>query len=638
MKMYYKRIAGLLLLAVLMVTISCKEDEVPVVGISSVDVTSAYPLDDVTLEGTNFSTVQFVFVGNRQATFQLDGDVLTFQVPEGSVPGMNTVTLAMVDNYRVTTQLEVLVRPTPVIQTISPSAAAAGQNVTIAGSSLDNLEIVTIGEVQANVVSNTANELVITVPAGLPANTPAAIKIVTQGGETTSESTFFVGENLVVNGELEAGSGDDFDNWGKWNGGAGMTATTGDAYTGRALKAVAVGGDAWRSQFVSDPVPTQVGVEYTLMIWIKGEQGTPGVGGNIRFSTNPSAQYSGNYDITGEWQQVLWTFTANEAATRVVLDLGVIQDAVYFVDNITFVATGNAGASNELDNSGFENGLTGWEVLNGNIEISTEDANGGSNSVKVSPAAGNPWDTQMAANGVPLNFGGMYEVKLWAKAAGPGGVMRVSVSQYDGNGADYFYGADVNLTEEWAEYTWTFEVTNDLPTHRLVLDMGAGSQVFYVDDVTLTEVITAPVENLIANGSFEDDLTDWEVLNGTIEVSTDDANDGSKSVLVSPGGGNPWDTQMAATGIELTFEGTYQVTLWAKGTGPGAVMRISMSQYDGNGADYFYGDDIAITEEWAEYTWTIEVTNDLPTHRLVLDMGAGTQAFYVDNITLTEQE
>lgn len=632
----------LAIMAILVAANSCKDEEIPMVQVNNQDVTAAYPGDDVTIEGTNFNTVQFVFVGNRQATFQLDGDVITYQVPDASTPGLNTVTLAMVDNYRVTTELEVLVRPVPVIHTITPSAAAVGETVTIEGVSLNNLESVTVADVEATVdaSASTAEKLVFTVPSGVANNTMAPIKIVTTGGETVSESTFYAGSNLLLNGTLEEGEGDEFTNWGKWNGGEGMTATTNatEAYSGRGIRVEAAGGDAWRTQFVSDPAATVVGVEYTAIAWVKGAQGTTGVGGSIRYSTNANAGalYGPDATITADWQQVSWTFTANDPATRLVLDMGVTDGAVYFVDNITLVATGIAGPTNELTNGGFEDGLTGWEVLNGAIEVTNAEANGGSNSVQVSPAGGNPWDTQMASDGMELIFGATYEVTLWAKGAGPGGIMRVSASQYDGNGADYFYGADVNVTEEWAEYSWTFEVGQDLETHRLVLDMGVGSQVIYVDDISLKEVVETQPQNLIANGSFEDELTDWEILNGTIELSTADAQDGANSVFVTPAAGNPWDTQMAATGIPLTFEGTYEVRLWAKATAAGGIMRVSASQYDGNGADYFYGDDVNLTEEWAEYVWTFEVGQDLETHRLVIDMGVGAVPFYLDNITLTE--
>ncbi len=234
-------IFSLLAITIVFSISSCEEDEGTVgnVEIMNMNTNSAFPLEDVTIEGAGFNTVQFVFVGTRQATFQLEGNTLTFQVPQSASPGMNTVTLAMANNYRVTTEIEVLVRPIPVINTISPSAANTGEQVTIKGISLGNVETVTVGGVEAEIVSAEVEELVFTIPAGLPANLPAVINLVSSGGEASSESIFYVGENLIANSTLEQGDGDNFINWGKFNGADLLTATTaeGEAYAGRTLRA-----------------------------------------------------------------------------------------------------------------------------------------------------------------------------------------------------------------------------------------------------------------------------------------------------------------------------------------------------------------------------------------------------------------
>ena len=336
------RFLGLILTAIVLVfATGCEQDDsVPEVVITSVEPDVIHPGDQVNLQGNNFSEVLFVFLDKDQIPFQLDGDIITVTIPSsGGSIGEKTLTLVMPNGYIVTSDISVVPRPFPVIEAISPSAAQEGEEVTITGTSLDNLQSVYIGDVEANVVSSTATELKITVPSGLEENIPAQIRIVTNGGEATSSGKFFVGDNLLLNGDLESGEGVDFSNWGKWNGGDGLTATTSEdqGYFGRSLRAVAVGGDAWRTQFVSDPVDTEVGVEYTLSMWIRAEPGSPGDGGNIRFSTNPDALYSGNYNITSEWQQIEWQLTAHSTMTRIVLDLAAIENAVYFVDYLIFI-------------------------------------------------------------------------------------------------------------------------------------------------------------------------------------------------------------------------------------------------------------------------------------------------------------
>src|SRR5690606_27252288 len=149
------------------------------------------------------------------------------------------------------------------------------------------------------------------------------------------------GENLLLNNGFEEGAGDDFTNWTKMNGPDLLTATTvaEEIRNGsRALRAVGFGGDAWRTQLGSDAVETEVNANYVASMWIKAQAGSPGVGGTVRFSTAPNALYGPDFTITTEWQKVEWPFTANEAATQLILDLGFVANAVYFIDDVEVVA------------------------------------------------------------------------------------------------------------------------------------------------------------------------------------------------------------------------------------------------------------------------------------------------------------
>lgn len=492
-----KKIYNIILFSILCLSIfmaGCKEEEVINVEVSNVEVSSAFPLDDVTITGENFNLVQFVFVGTRQATFQLEGNTLTFQVPQSVSAGMNTVTLAMAGTQRVQFELEVMFRPIPVINTISPSAANTGEQVTITGVSLASVETVTVGGVSAEIVSADAEELVFTIPAGLPSNLPAVINLVSSGGEASSESIFYVGENLIANSTFEQGDGDDFTNWGKFNGADLLTATTaeGEAYAGRSLKAEAFGGDAWRTQFVSDAATTQVGVEYILYMWIKAESAT----GSMRFSTTPSAQYSGDYEISTEWQQIEWVFTANEPATQIALDMGLIEGAVYYVDNVTLIETGAAEPqpTDIILNGGFELGdgdeFTNWNKFNGNDLLTATTADGevrsGSRALRAVGFGQDPWRTQFASDAMETIVGVEYTATIWIKgedgSPGVGGSIRMSTQ---GNG-DAQYQGDVSVTDEWQEVAWTF-TANGTET-VLVLDLGATlDAVYFIDDISLLE-------------------------------------------------------------------------------------------------------------------------------------------------------
>ncbi|MCB9286667.1 MAG: carbohydrate binding domain-containing protein [Lewinellaceae bacterium] len=650
----------ILFIGALAITGCNKDDEIgPTVTIASLSPDPVFQGDPVTISGDNLNTVQHVFFNQQEADFTLNGSSLEVTTPLNADVGPNVVTLAMKNNYRVTGSITVELIPTPVIQSFD-AWVPIGEELLITGTSLDNNTVVTIDGTEASIKSNTGTEMVVTVPAGIPDDRPLEVEITTSYGSTTTPTPFFARENLLYNGQLELGSGDEFDGWEKLNGGDGMTEVTGeDAFGGgRSMRVVGAASNPWNTQLASTPVQLDYQAEYTIIFYAKAEA----EGAVMRVS---QSQYDGNgadyfygpdTELATEWKGYSFTLTVGKDLPehRTVFDMGA-TNVPFLIDHMALVPgrvdlSGVTGeAPEQLTNGGFEDGLASWELLNGTIELTTEDVHCGAQAIKITPGGGNPWDQQMAADAIPLIFENQYEIRLWAKGAGPGAVMRVSCSRYNGgNGDDYFYGDDINITEEWAEYKWVFTVGKDIPDgHHLVLDMGAGSQAFYVDDVSLREY--REPENILPDGGFEngiypsgspDGVASWQLLNGSIEITTN-ANEvfsGNQAIKITPGGGNPWDQQLAADVVPLVYEGRYGIKLMAKAETAGAVMRVSCSRYNGgNGDDYFYGDDITITEEWAEYSWEFTVGKDIPDgHHLVLDMGAGSEVFFVDDVVLYE--
>ncbi len=487
--------------------VGCNDDDTfEQVSIVSVSPNEIFPGDEVTLEGENFNEVLFVFLNNDQVSYQLNGNIISFLTPTNGGVGERTVTLVMPDGYIVTTEITIVPRPFPIIEAVSTNAAQEGEQVTLRGTSLDNVESVTIGEVEASVVSSTATELVITVPAGVPENVASTILVVTNGGEATAPGNFYVGQNLVLNGGFELGDGDDFTNWSKFNGADLMTATTasGEAYFDRSLRAVGFGGDAWRTQLASDPAAMQVGVEYTLSMLIKAEAGSPGDGGNIRFSTNPDALYSGNYNITSEWQQIEWVFTANADPARVVLDLGVVENAVYFIDNVTLIATGsgtpppppiNINGSFEESDLGVADNINGWGGLNGanaSGEVTDEESHDGDKSVKmtINAIGSNPWDIQPTSNMTVVD-GETYNLSVWFKGTGISN-MKIAIDQGGDPGWAEWGNPEQSFQDNaWTEvnYDFTADTTNSNDGNaRFAISMsydGNVGGVIYIDDLVV---------------------------------------------------------------------------------------------------------------------------------------------------------
>ena len=136
-------------------------------------------------------------------------------------------------------------------------------------------------------------------------------------------------DSLILNGGLEEGEGDDFTNWGKYNGGDRMTATD-DALGGsRAMKVSNdAAGNAWDAQFVSDAATTEVDATYVASFWGKGT-------GTVRFSTKPdaTAKYGPDYVLTSDWVKYSFEFIANEPSTNISLDMGAAI-GTFIIDDI----------------------------------------------------------------------------------------------------------------------------------------------------------------------------------------------------------------------------------------------------------------------------------------------------------------
>ncbi|MEH0153390.1 glycan-binding surface protein [Limibacter armeniacum] len=211
-----KRYNIMMLVAFLMLfmLVSCEEDVTDNVGqISEVMPSEAYPRESIVLKGSNFGDVQYVFFRELSVEFTNSGNEIKFDIPHGSVSGEGKITLAYMNNLRVTAS--VLVKPSadPIFTSITSTAAMPGSNVTITGSSLGQATEVSINGTAASIVSNSDTELTFSVPSGVT-DSKGQIKVVTVAGENTTEYTFYVGKEVLV----DDFDGNGFGGWGSMGG------------------------------------------------------------------------------------------------------------------------------------------------------------------------------------------------------------------------------------------------------------------------------------------------------------------------------------------------------------------------------------------------------------------------------------
>jgi len=150
-------------------------------------------------------------------------------------------------------------------------------------------------------------------------------------------------------------------------------------------------------------------------------------------------------------------------------------------------------------NIGFESGLTNWSIFNTNgatITASTAagDARTGAGCMKVvNPTAqtGNQWKVQVSSAAFNTTPGKQYVISYYVKAASPGGSIRLSTGPTSAQ-----YQGDQTIGTTYQLISW--QILANLSSTTFLFDMGQVANTYYIDDVSVKEVIVAPTGAAVA--------------------------------------------------------------------------------------------------------------------------------------------
>lgn len=155
------------------------------------------PGDEITVTGTDLANATRVsFNGIAGSITSNTGTSLVTTVPEGATTGKISIetaggTAVSGDSF------EVIIIGAPVVNSIAPRSAEAGQNVTLTGSDMATVSEVSVGGVSGTIVSTSDTEVVFTLgdsPLGL-----SPIQVTSNGGSSTTNvetNVFYVIELL----------------------------------------------------------------------------------------------------------------------------------------------------------------------------------------------------------------------------------------------------------------------------------------------------------------------------------------------------------------------------------------------------------------------------------------------------------
>lgn len=296
----------------------------------------------------------------------------------------------------------------------------------------------------------------------------------------------------------------------------------------------------------------------------------------------------------------------------------------------------SALSQNMITNGDFESGTTGWYNMNSNGSVASftlatgTDAYKGTNSLKidVTTLGTNAWDIQSLNGAWASVKGTSYTLTFWAKSAVDGQSFKM-VQQVGSSYSEKTF----KLTTSYTQYTWTFTAGENALEFKLQFP-ALGT--FYIDEIAIPTPSTGTTSssNMVANGNFEADFTNWQNLStptgNTFSIVTGtDAAEGNKAmkVVVAQAGTNPWDVQSIHSGWSSVKGTSYTVTFYGKAATDGAKIKILQQNTT------YSSKDISLTTTYTKYSWTFSAQEDGLMVRFNFPE-AGT--FYLDDIFIAD--
>lgn len=244
-------------------------------------------------------------------------------------------------------------------------------------------------------------------------------------------------------------------------------------------------------------------------------------------------------------------------------------------------------ATELLANPGFETGtLSNWSTFNaqnGSTVTATSTAGEirtGAKAMKVVANVGEPanqWKVQIASDLFNTVSGTQYTVAYYVKAASGTGSIRLS-TQTSGGGSAQYQGDQSIPSSGFTLITWT--ITANSPQTRILFDMGAAVNTYFIDDVSVKEVVVAPTGPQIANkldialGDFITTIVNryktkvkaWDVVNELL-----DDNGNLRNNANSPSTASDWFVWSQYLGRDYAFKAFN----YAAAADPAAILFIN---------------------------------------------------------------
>ena len=487
---------------------------------------------------------------------------------------------------------------------------------------------------------------------------------------------FAAAETTIANADFEAGTvGSLPTNWKAYDSTKQAVISNTDAHNGSQSAIL-----AWRNQrfVLYQDVAVEKNYSYTVTFWYRSlrTSSSQGTTVNYTFGAYDTAAKGnvlgsgGTYidaaatEVTtdyhnGSWTQMTYTFESGSATTARLGFAGASSSSTFtaadghvLIDDLTIVGTpiggGDEGGDGEdqgeaVYTDDFEAGIDGWSGGgDGTVELvqaadlPVANPNGGNNAMKITSVYYNYFSDQ-ASFKVERDTDYIFTFDILSGSAGR--PVKAIVGTNSWFSTQVIVETYTPVTTEWQTISVKFNSGSNT-TLYLGWQASWDTGTYYVDNVSVTKAPEVEeTDNLVLNGSFEDDEANWNVKNCTHSIVTD-AQDGSKALQIS--NITSQYAEAALSNAISTIPGNiYTIKWWSKRISNDTAafnLYINGSHTKVSGQNWM---NKAASAGWVEHEYVIKANDDCRSIQLKFSTevsGGNPGTILIDNVQVYEQK
>ncbi len=295
---------------------------------------------------------------------------------------------------------------------------------------------------------------------------------------------------------------------------------------------------------------------------------------------------------------------------------------------------------NVIGNSDFEENMDGWISWSHHTKSLVSPGYNSNQCLKLSVdnTSTSSWNDQMFWTlDTPLVPGETYAYQFWARTDNPGAVVQFMYQNTSSGNQNW--GANHELASNWVLFTGEIVPKDEhIDVTRVGLQFGGMEADIYIDDFKFGLKNDAPANpdegrlNMIANGTFDENIDGCQKWNGADGCNTWNADEGNfkkgclQVVNATANPGNQWKTQIHINLAQpIPVGSTAYISYYIRTLEGSGSARVSTT------GDTHYQGDQNVPDAWVRVEWSFDVAGN-PLEGINFDLGEAAATYLIDDI------